>query len=174
MIKATTDIFLKPYQEYERGRKEHPDPSIARSLSNPTPHKDSISDSVSVNSRDSDKGKIALKTTASMMGGSAKGVGKFIGSVYKGLIIDIPLATTEGLRAVPRLYGEEVKDYGRVTDWKSGGIVAGKNFVGGMADGITDLFMQPYKGGKEEGALGVAKGIAKGTLGITTKCSAGM
>ncbi|KAL1874634.1 hypothetical protein Plec18167_005866 [Paecilomyces lecythidis] len=170
MVKATGDIFLKPYQEYERGRKETRIPSITRSTSDSpfVPDSGSIDTSAS---RDYNKRKERLKTTMSMVGGSAKSAGRVIGSFYKGVIVDIPLATTEGLRAVPRLYGEEVKDYGTVTDWKSGGIVAGKTFVGGMRDGLADLFVQPYKGAKEEGALGAAKGVAKGTLGIASKCS---
>lgn len=174
MVKATGDIFLTPYQEYERGRKETKTPSITRSTSDSPFVPDSDSADTSSASRDPHKRKERLKTTMSMVGGSAKSAGRVIGSFYKGVIVDIPLATTEGLRAVPRLYGEEVKDYGTVTDWKSGGIVAGKTFVGGMRDGLADLFVQPYKGAKEEGALGAAKGVAKGTLGIASKCSSGM
>jgi hypothetical protein len=88
------------------------------------------------------------------------------------VLIDIPLAVSE-LRAVPRLYGDEVKDHGTVRDWKSGATFAGKNFVHGMTDGFSDIFTQPYKGGQEEGAKGVMKGLAKGTLGVTTKVSFG-
>lgn len=90
------------------------------------------------------------------------------------MLIDMPLAASEGLRAVPRLYGDEVKDHGPVEDWKSGATFAGKNFVHGMADGLSDIFTQPYKGGQEEGAKGVAKGIGKGAIGLTTKVSSGM
>jgi hypothetical protein len=115
-----------------------------------------------------------LKSTGVAMGGSAKSLGKVVGYWYKGMLIDMPLAVSEGLRAVPRLYGDEVKDHGTVRDWKSGASFAGKNFVHGMADGFSDIFTQPYKGGQEEGAKGVMKGLAKGTLGVTTKVSSGM
>lgn len=108
------------------------------------------------------------------MEGSAKSVGKVVGYWYKGILVDMPLAVSEGLRAVPRLYGDEVKDHGTIHDWKSGATFARKNFVHGMADGFSDIFTQPYKGGQEEGAKGVIKGIAKGTLGVTTKVSSGM
>lgn len=47
-------------------------------------------------------------------------------SVSKGALVGMPLALAEGLRNAPRLYGEEVKDHGKVKDWKSGGIVAAK------------------------------------------------
>lgn len=85
----------------------------------------------------------------------------------------MPLAVSEGLRAVPRLYGEEVRDHGTIRDWRSGATFAGKNFVYGMTDGFSDIFAQPYRGGQEEGAKGVMKGLAKGTVGVTTKVSAG-
>lgn len=108
------------------------------------------------------------------MGSSAKRIGKAVGHMYKGILIDMPLAASEGLRAVPRLYGEEVKEYGVVRDWKSGAVFAGKNFANGMTEGFSDLLTQPYKGGQQEGAKGLMKGLAKGTLGVTTKVSSGM
>jgi hypothetical protein len=102
-----------------------------------------------------------------------KGFGKFTGSYFKGVIVDIPHATAEGFRQVPRLYGETPKDYGGVQDWKSGAIVGGRNFVDGMTDGFTGLFTQPVNGAKEEGALGAVKGFAKGTAGLATKVPSG-
>jgi hypothetical protein len=32
-----------------------------------------------------------------------------------------------------------------------------------MSEGLTDIFVQPYKGAKKEGALGALKGFGKGT-----------
>lgn len=58
--------------------------------------------------------------------GSMKGVGKFNSSLFKGTMIDLPLAVTEGLRATPKMYGEKVVDHEPVRDWKSGLEVAGK------------------------------------------------
>jgi hypothetical protein len=89
-------------------------------------------------------------------------------------MVDIPLATAEGLRAVPKLYGEETKTYAPVTDWKSGFVVGGKSFGQGMVDGFTGLITHPVKGAKEEGALGVVKGLAKGTMGVGVGFSSGM
>lgn len=111
-------------------------------------------------------------TTGRAIGAGAKGVGNFLGSYYKGVLVDIPLATTEGLRAVPRLYGEDVKDYD-VKDWKSGALAGGRNFAHGMSRGLADIVRQPYKGGVEDGAKGAVKGFAKGTIGLTTKMSSG-
>jgi hypothetical protein len=89
-------------------------------------------------------------------------------------MVDIPLATAEGLRAVPKLYGEETKTYAPVTDWKSGLVVGGKSFGQGMVDGFTGLISHPVKGAKEEGALGVVKGLAKGTMGVGVGLGSGM
>jgi hypothetical protein len=90
-------------------------------------------------------------------------------AVFKGLGVDIPYACAEGFRAVPNLYGEELKDHGHVNDWSSGFQVAGKNFAHGMFDGVTGLWTKPYQEGKSDGALGVAKGFGKGLLGFGSK-----
>ncbi|KAL2821330.1 hypothetical protein BDW59DRAFT_164212 [Aspergillus cavernicola] len=175
MVKSTSDIFLKPYKEYQtsqRGRLEVPRPTTARSLSTPPPNTSSSS-STSFNlsnppiptEQTPQRATTGLQITGNMAAASAKGVGKFLGSYFKGIIVDIPLATTEGLRAVPRFYGEETKDYGTVKDWKSGVVVGYNTFSHGMVDGVTGVFAQPYKGAKEDGALGAIKGLAKGTIG---------
>lgn len=55
-----------------------------------------------------------------------KGFGKMAGVLPKATLVDFPLALAEGLHQMPRLYGDEVRDHGRVRGWKSGGVVAGK------------------------------------------------
>jgi hypothetical protein len=55
-----------------------------------------------------------------------KGVTSLGSSLSKGALVGMPLALTEGLRNAPKLYGDQVKDHGKVTDWKSGGVVAAK------------------------------------------------
>lgn len=40
--------------------------------------------------------------------------------------------------------------------------------------GLADLVVQPYKGAKESGALGFAKGVGRGALGTFFKAGAGM
>ena len=40
--------------------------------------------------------------------------------------------------------------------------------------GLADLVVQPYKGAKESGALGFAKGVGRGALGTVFKTGAGM
>ncbi|CAG7935206.1 unnamed protein product [Penicillium olsonii] len=167
IMKATGDAFLLPYQEFRR----HPHtpgeitgPSNERS---PSVSSTGASSMVTTNSERQSR----LKTTGVAMAASAKSLGKAVGHSYKGMLIDMPLAASEGLRAVPRLYGDEVQDHGDIRDWKSGAMFAGKNFAHGMTGGFTGLFTQPYKGGQKEGAKGVMKGLAKGTLEMGTKVS---
>lgn len=118
--------------------------------------------------------KPSWDTTAVALGQSAKSVGKLVGKYYKGMGVDIPLATTEGLRAVPRLYGEEVKEYEPIRDWRSGLSVGGKNFTHGITEGVAGLLKQPYKGAVKDGPIGVVKGFAKGGIGLGSMVSSGM
>ncbi|KXJ86093.1 glycosyltransferase family 28 domain-containing protein [Microdochium bolleyi] len=97
------------------------------------------------------------------------GVVKVYGVVLQGVFVDGPVAMAEGMRNVPRLYGEEVKEQGKVTDWKSGGAVAAKNFGSGFYRGITGFAIQPWQGAKQEGFVGFLKGAGKGTIGLVTK-----
>lgn len=108
-----------------------------------------------------------------MMAASASGVGGFFKHYSKGIFIDVPLAFAEGSRTLPRLYGEEVSDYGTVKDWKSGFLVSGKNLTLGIGEGFVDLVKKPYEGGKKDGFIGGITGVGKGILGLTTKVSTG-
>jgi hypothetical protein len=96
MVSAAGGIFLGPHDVYQR----------------------------SVTAKDT--GKEAANPAAAMVAASAKIIGKFHASLFKGTMVDIPLAVAEGMRAAPKLYGEEVQDHENVTDWKSGARVAGK------------------------------------------------
>jgi hypothetical protein len=119
--------------------------------------------------RSNAEGASGGQTAGRMATASVKEFGRLNKAVFKGLGVDIPYACTEGFRAVPKLYGEEVKDYGDVKDWSSGFQVAGKNFAYGIYDGVTDLWTKPYQEGKSDGALGVAKGFGLGLLGFGSK-----
>jgi len=101
------------------------------------------------------------------------GVGGFFKAQWKGFLLDIPLSAAEGLRAVPKLYGEHVPERDVITDFRSGAMAGGKQFVLGISGGVTDLFLQPYTGGSRDGARGVAKGLGKGVVGFTTKVLSG-
>lgn len=109
-----------------------------------------------------------------MVGASAKSIGMFAPIAIKGMMVDIPLAITEGMRTLPAHQGVKVRDTGRVTGIASGAAMAGKTFAWGMIDGFGDLFIQPYKGARKEGALGAVKGIGKGVISFTAKNGAGV
>ncbi|KAJ7472257.1 hypothetical protein B0H11DRAFT_2038236 [Mycena galericulata] len=167
---AAAGIFLKPYEEYNR-----------RNATVPTSPRFAASDAASSLATD-DRGEGSSQgadlesrsTAGAMAAASGKSFGRLVISSTKGIMLDIPLAVTEGLYRVPKLYGEEVRDHGPIKDWKSGAVVAGKTFVYGMSEGLTDLFVQPYKGAKEEGFLGAAKGVGKGAVALTTKTNAAL
>jgi len=89
-------------------------------------------------------------------------------------MVDIPLALTEGLNAVPSLYGDQARDNGKITGAGSGFAVAGKSLAWGFADGLSGLVTEPYKGSKQSGAKGLAAGLGKGAVGLFTKSGAGM
>ncbi|KAG7062174.1 hypothetical protein JMJ76_0006452 [Colletotrichum scovillei] len=103
-----------------------------------------------------------------------KGFASMSGAIVKGGLVSMPLAITEGLHNAPSLYGDRVRDNGKVEDWKSGGAVAAKTFGTGFYDGLTGVFTDPYKGAKEGGALGLAKGVATGSFGLILKPGAAM
>ncbi|OBT66689.1 hypothetical protein VE03_03955 [Pseudogymnoascus sp. 23342-1-I1] len=100
---------------------------------------------------------------------SARSVGRVNSSLFKGTMIDVPLALTEGLRATPKLYGEAVPDHDPITDWKSGAKVAGKEFVGGFGGGLNDFFVKPFEAAKKDGAKGFFVGMGKGSIALPAK-----
>jgi hypothetical protein len=82
---------------------------------------------------------------------SGKSLGKLFSAYTKGLLVDMPLATAEGFHALPRLWGDQVPDYGSVTNVQSGFAVAGKSLFLGMGHGFRDLARQPAEGMAKEG-----------------------
>ncbi|KAN0096759.1 glycosyltransferase [Hyaloscypha variabilis] len=158
-ISSTTSVF--PYKEYKRRNEHRLDQS---------PHKSHTRSLASFNGERSGPGNVAGKVAAA----SGKAFGDFTLNGFKAATVDIPLACSEGLKNVPALYGDKVRDNGRVTDWKSGAIVGGKSFMYGMGEGLSDIFVQPYKGAQKEGAVGALKGVGKGTVSLVTKTTSGI
>lgn len=190
MARSTADIFVKPAQIHHMGgspQLQHPAETHesesskcnelpgSGSLSKFRSKDDSTSDMASINSHNSSKHKrhgrpnVAL----SMAYASASGVGGLMKHYTKGILIDTPLAIAEGSRALPKLYGEEVRDYGTIKDWKSGFSKSGKSLTLGIGEGFADLIVKPYKGVKEKGAVGGITGMGKGVLSFTTNVSSG-
>ncbi|KAI5236721.1 UDP-Glycosyltransferase/glycogen phosphorylase [Aureobasidium subglaciale] len=118
-------------------------------------------------------GSDSANRTRQLVKASAKSAGKLLFSPVKGLVLDIPLAAVEGMWAVPHYHDPRSYQSTPITDWKSGGMVAGKSFVHGVQEGMTDIFIKTYAGKKKEGAKGVAKGLSIGFMNLTMKTVAG-
>lgn len=172
MAGSIAGIVTKPVEEY---RDEH-----KRRSSRPGSGVSSIEDEKAGPSEQPSAGSSQPNTEHSgslagrMAGASAKSFGRVGSTALKGMVVDIPMALTEGMRTVPHLYGSDVRDHGPVTDAKSGMVVGGKTLAWGFIDGISDVVMEPYRGAKKEGALGAVKGIGKGAMNLVTKSGAGM
>lgn len=173
ILTASSDIVIRPYKEFSRARQQS-EPELVviettnpQSSSEPTPE-NGLSSRSRTNQMDED-----WKVTGRAVGGSAKSVGRIIAYYYKGILVDIPGAVNEGLRAVPRMYGEEVKEYDNIRDFKSGVAAASDNFAHGFSHGFTDIFRQPYQGGQKDGIKGAIKGFVKGPLSMGTKAASG-
>lgn len=134
-----------------QGSSEHSPPSTSSEI---------------VHSSSKGKGKHIAAVVAAASG---KSVAQWFGTCSKGIFLDVPLAVAEGMRQTPNLYGEKVHEYGKITGWKSGAVFAAKNLGVGLAEGLSDVFVQPVKGGIKDGTLGVIKGLGKGTVGLVTK-----
>ncbi|KAG0127500.1 hypothetical protein HOY82DRAFT_672068 [Tuber indicum] len=86
--------------------------------------------------------------------------------------MEVSLAVAQGFHNAPRLYGDEVRRPYRITGFHSGLRAAGKEFALGVYDGVTGIVSQPYRGAKEEGAKGFAKGLGRGVAGGVLKTNA--
>ncbi|KAH6695256.1 UDP-glucose,sterol transferase [Plectosphaerella plurivora] len=111
-----------------------------------------------------EKTSLAVSVSAYASGGL-----RLAGTATKGVLVDLPLAATEGLRAVPRLYGDTVEQHDPIKGFRSGVSVAGRTFVHDMRGGLTDVFVQTYEGKKAEGAAGAAKGLGTGFANFLAK-----
>ena len=105
---------------------------------------------------------------------TAKSTSRLLLFPLKGLIVDIPLAAAEGMRAVPLFYNDtSYSDRKPITDWKSGSQVGLQSFRDGLHQGATDIFSQTFARKKKEGAKGALKGLGIGLLNFAAKTSAG-
>ncbi|CAG8019211.1 unnamed protein product [Penicillium salamii] len=193
-------LFYKPFEEYQNAqvtRRERPlsnssikaskrpesscstesrglqttNESTASSLE-PTSSTSSTSNVSSVSQRPSTHRGARL--AGKMAGASVTSLANFVPTALKGMTVDIPLAMTEGMRNVPRLYGETPMDYGAVTGIKSGFALAGKGLTLGMVEAMSDLVVKPYQGARQDGAKGAVKGIGKGMANMTSKAGCAM
>lgn len=182
MVADSADIVLLPFQNIPRGnahqaanasevvseRRQGEAPAFAML---PLPE---VSGIKRLLDRSDKTGKSELDGPKDAMAVTAHNlapVGRLVGNTAKGFLVDLPLAMTEGLRAVPKAYGAPTKEHGSVEGFRSGVSVAGKTFANDMAGGLTDVFKHTYHGKREEGAAGAAKGLGKGAVSFLTKTS---
>ncbi|ODM19764.1 hypothetical protein SI65_04750 [Aspergillus cristatus] len=194
-------IFYKPfeeYQDYRVSRRDRPS-GIASSQAAKGPARRSSSEKRSLQTTDwkeashgpsransmistanasstSERfsGRHRAGLAVRMAGASMKSLSNFVPTALKGMTVDIPLAMTEGMHNIPWFYGEEPRDYGPVTDIKSGFALDDKTFASGMAEAVSDLVVKPYQGVQEYGAKGAVKGIGKGLAKMTSKAGCAM
>ena len=119
---------------------------------------------------------------------SAKSIGRVPTTFLKNAAVDVPVAVADSFRSMARSCGDQVRDHGPVTDWKSGVEVAGKvrsivaldhlliaydvllkGLVTDVYDSLTGIVMQPYRGAKKDGVLGAVKGFGGWMIGTPTK-----
>lgn len=178
MTGCITGMVTKPIEEFheEKRRRARELKHKADGGSGEVP-KDKLSeDALSVISASSgnSKGKSQRSMAGKVAGASAKSIGMIAPNAAKGMLVDIPLAITEGMRSVPKHLGTNIRDYGPITDAKSGAAVAGKTFAFGFVDGLSDLVMEPVRGAEKQGAVGALKGFGKGAASLVAKSGAGM
>lgn len=171
LAKATAGIIIRPIQTYQQHHRNNK-ALLSAADAEPVPSQPGSPLRSPAPPFPRHRARGCVNTAGAIAGASASGVGGFFKSYGKGFYVDIPLALTEGFRAVPRLYGEKVPEQEPIHDWQSGARVAGRNFVTGISGGFTDLVMLPYNG-RDEGAVGVAKGVGMGVLGLTSKTASG-
>ena len=80
---------------------------------------------------------------------------------------------SRGFHNVPKLYGEQVREYENITDLRSGLSVSAKGFGHGISDGLSDFFVKPIQGAQKEGVKGFAKGCGKGVGNLVCKPASG-
>jgi hypothetical protein len=180
MAGGITGMATRPVEEYHEGKRRQARAAELQkfiekrqqALCNTSSDKASIRTGRSgISSRSANK-KPSMGGNATAA--SAKSIGSVAPRALKGMMVDIPLALTEGLNAIPSHYGDKGRDNGKVTGIGSGFAVAGKTFAWGFVDGLSGLVTEPYKEGKKSGAKGIATGLGKGTVGLFTKSGAGM
>ncbi|KAG9660682.1 sterol glucosyltransferase, partial [Aureobasidium melanogenum] len=167
-----TGMVTEPIKAYgeERRRQDRVD-TVERLVESQQPTESSASIHTVTSTKSRDK-QLSAGSKAALAG--AKSIGWLGPKAIKGAFVDIPLAMAEGFRKAPKLYGDEIRDHGKVTGAASGFAVGGKTFAYGLFDGIAGLGVQPYKDYKKSGAVGIATGLGKGLAGLVTKPGAAM
>ncbi|OQD93177.1 hypothetical protein PENSOL_c034G04596 [Penicillium solitum] len=190
LLDSVLGLFYKPFEEYKDYQVNHRDrpltsasgQAVRRPTSSSTGNRslqtqegaDDTKSMVSIEDAPSASEFNSSRLAGRMVGASVKSVANFVPTALKGMTVDIPLAMTEGLRNVPRLYGEKPQHDGSVTGIKSGFALGGTGFALGMVEAVSDLVVKPYEGIRKDGAKGAVTGIGKGVANMTTKAGCAM
>ncbi|CAG8067607.1 unnamed protein product [Penicillium salamii] len=161
MADAGAGVFIDPYREYRRLQTtgDTAGVSATEAEGRSTPE---MPQNTNADMKDSSHARqVALASAISLA--------KFLGRSSRGVFVEIPLAATEGMRAIPRLYGEKLHSNAPVQDWRSGMAVGWSGFTHGVYEGLTDIFVHTYRGKKKRGSLGVAEGLGKGLVSLAVK-----
>jgi hypothetical protein len=103
---------------------------------------------------------------------AGKGLGRIVTASLKSPMLVLH-GVTRGFHNLPKLYGEEVREYENVTDLKSGLLVSAKSLGYGIGDGLMDLVVKPIEGAEQGGVKGFGIGLAKGIGNAICKPVAG-
>ncbi|UKZ80113.1 hypothetical protein TrVFT333_007878 [Trichoderma virens FT-333] len=80
------------------------------------------------------------------------------------------VALAQGCHNAPRLYGDDtVRRLHRVTGFHSGLVASRREFVYSIFDGVTGVVTLPIRGTRNEGAVGLLKGMGMGLGGLVLK-----
>ncbi|KAF2260078.1 UDP-Glycosyltransferase/glycogen phosphorylase [Lojkania enalia] len=86
------------------------------------------------------------------------------------LPMEITIALTQGFHNAPRLYGDDtVRRPRRITGFRSGLRAGRDEFIFGIKDGVSGLWMQPYRRARDGGVTGFFLGIGMGIGGFVLK-----
>lgn len=165
MADAGAGIFTDPYREYQRLQRAAEITGVSSTSTDDSCDTAAYSDAVSAASATPSDSRLAKQMALA----SAISLAKFLARSSRGAFVEIPLAATEGMRAVPRFYGDKVHKNAPVQDWRSGMTVGWSGFTHGLYEGFTDIFVHTYRGKKKRGALGVAGGLSKGLVSLAVK-----
>lgn len=106
--------------------------------------------------------------------GFGKGVGKFLWFPTEGTFRTVK-EVSDGLVKAPTLWDKHYKprEQKHISSFKNGVMEFGKSTVMGVGEGFRDLVYKPIQYGREEGALGVAKGTGIGVANFIWQPMAG-
>lgn len=114
--------------------------------------------------------KGVIKGPKAFAEGMSKGIRSLVGNIVAGSFGSIS-KITGNLYGLVREVGGDTKGADRINDSDNAVDNIYQGIKGGvidLAEGVTGIFLKPWKGAKREGAKGLLKGIGSGLLGIVT------